>query len=283
MTTEIGSSTTFRLMSTIGEYEGTVKSVKPIEKGHIRGTLKEVEVPGYGTITVVDDYGTANDTGIESRSERTNIPSEFARVGWLDFKWSLYGQEAEQSQEITYARSFIANNKLFRERNKGLYICGETSGSGKTMLGCMLANEILRKHIFTVKYIKQNEYVSMVGSKKPADQKEARAARSCTVLLLDDFGKCTTSFQREAITRLIEQRTRDGHITVYMSAIPLERVRIDENNRIIDTIRANNVILKLPNVSIREKLAAQEQSDFEQMVLNFQYEQGNQLAAVENK
>lgn len=46
----------------------------------------------------------------------------------------------------------INNNTTFRKQGRGLYIYSNTKGSGKTLLACCLANEVLKKQDVSVKF-----------------------------------------------------------------------------------------------------------------------------------
>lgn len=267
MQMKTGECMQFETISSDKVYEGVVVESTPIKTADFEGIEIDFQIEDYGAAKVLFPGETVTKESINYRAARSGIPSQFAGVRWPDFKWSYYGESMKGSRELAIARSFIANNQLFRERNKGLYIFGKIPGSGKTMLGCMLANEIIHKHIFSVKYTEQSKYLELMKSDEQAAKAEAKAIRDSIVLFLDDFGECNTSWQKECIFRLIENRQREGHITVYMSLFPPDRVKLDNNGKANDLINASALGLRLPDIPIRAQLAAKQSEDFERELL----------------
>ena len=263
-----GDHISFELISSDDVYTGKVIKDEPLNTKSMNGSFVTIEVEGYGIVQVYQQGNMITSNSILDRMKRSVIPAQFSSVRWPDFKWSYYGPQMKESREISIARKFISNNQYFRENNRGLYIYGKIPGCGKTMLGCMLANEIIYNHSFSVKYIKQSDYLDLGKSDETAAKETFRSIRDCILLFLDDFGPCSTSWQRETIFGLIEHRQRQGHITVYMSQIPPDKIRLDDSHKANDLINASTFGLMLPDIPIRANIAAEENKRLEQELMN---------------
>lgn len=260
---ETGKNIILELISSDEPYTGTVTSSRPIETGGFVGIETEIDIPGYGKTTVLINGGNVTDQQAEFTRLRSGIPQRFIKSRWSDFKWSYYGGREALARPFKIAQSFIARNDYFRENNKGLYILGKASGSGKTMLACVLANEIMAKYSCSVKFIDQERYLSLLRSDEKSARDEIKAIWNCSILFLDGFGNCSTQFQREQLLKLIEIRQKIGCSTCYVSCLSPNKVFLDESCKANDLINSNSIGVRLPEVQIRAMIAAQDNKEFE--------------------
>lgn len=262
----------FDLISSAETYEGTVTSSRPIETGGFVGVEREIEIPGYGPTTVLFRGADITEEQAENMRSRSGIPQRFIKARWNDFRWSYYGGREVSARPFRIAQAYIARNEYFREENKGLYILGKASGSGKTMLACVLANEIMAKYSCSVKYTDQEHYFSLLRSDEKAARDEIKAIQNCSVLFFDGFSNCSTSFQREQLLKLIEIRQKVGYSTCYISCLSPDRVQLDESYKANDLINSNSLGVRIPDVQVRAVIAAEDNKRFESTLFSDPYQ-----------
>lgn len=195
----------------------------------------------------------------EERTERAMIPPEYSRKYMKDFDWSLYGENIEPQKKTV--SKFIFNYTEFKNISMGLYIFSEAKGSGKTMLSCIILNEISSKYDVNTKFVTATDYLNMTKKSYSGSDEEVNMIRKAALLVMDDIG---TQLSREWIDstfyELVNFRYNNKLPTIYTSNIPVDRLKMDD--RIIDRIDRNTILLKIPEKSIRKINGTKEKQDF---------------------
>ena len=144
--------------------DGIVQSVKRIGEGEQQGVLESYALDNYGS---TQDFFYPDFDNISQRAEKRRtlsmIPPEYVYKKASHFDWSLYAEEMAPQKKI--ANAFIVKFSDFRKQGRGLYIFSGTKGSGKTMLACCLANEIMERVDTSVKFITVPEYLELIKEK----------------------------------------------------------------------------------------------------------------------
>lgn len=190
------------------------------------------------------------------------MPFEYIDKKAKDFDWSHYqGHDIGKLKDTV--NTFIAHFSEFRKTGKGLYIYSRTKGSGKTLLSCILVNELLDRVSVNIKFVTVLDFIEMTkkGFKSDKAAEDMENMRNSTVLILDDIGvQMSKEWVDTVLYRLINHRASNKLITIFTSNIPVEELKIDE--RIIQRIEKMTIPLPLPEVSIRKKLVALENDKF---------------------
>lgn len=206
--------------------------------------------------------GTAVNT--EFRRIRAMMPFEFIDAKAVNFDWTLYGEDVTVQKKIINA--FIKKFEQFEQEGKGLYLYSKTKGSGKTMLACCIANEILERKPISTKFITVLDFIELV--KKTYSYKEhgeeLKSLFQARLLILDDMGvemrKGENEHTNQVLYRLINERVSKKLVTVITSNEKIQNLRTDE--RIIDRIYKMAIQVEIPEVAIRTKLAESENFEF---------------------
>lgn len=135
-----------------------VTNVKTVKTKEQNGVLVEYLVENYGQSAdfFVPD-GAILDGQIDSRRVRSGMPVEYMSKDGKDFDWGQYSEDVEIQKRI--ANAFVYSFATFRKQGRGLYIYSSTKGSGKTLLACCLANEVLKKQDVSIKFAKESIFL----------------------------------------------------------------------------------------------------------------------------
>lgn len=187
---------------------------------------------------------TVDYSGIE---KATNMPSAYAGKSLEDFNWSFYpGNGADIRVEVT---QFLSHFKKYQAEGMGLYLRSNTKGSGKTLLACCIANEVMKRYGMRTKFINTASYVQAVKDGAAQEFKDA------TILILDDFGVQDESkaWIADVIYELIDHR--DGHhlLTIFTSNLPKSSCCNEE--RTASRVYEMALEIKMPEISVRKVLA----------------------------
>lgn len=219
---------------------------------------------------MIEDYGETNsfylaDSGIlpareNDRRGRSLMPKEYVYKAARDFKWDSYNADVTMQNKI--ANAFVKQFERFRKQGMGLYIYSKTKGSGKTMLACCIANEILKTNDIPVKFTSMIEYIELVKDHSEAGKEKLNRLLDAVLLIIDDIG--ATVEDREwisnAIFRLVNRRYENNLPTIYTSNLAIEDLKCDE--RISDRIYETSTKVIMPEVSIRKKKADKRMAEF---------------------
>ena len=224
---------------------------------------------------VIEDYGETNpfflpderilQDQIAGRQSRSWMPKEFAYKTARDFDWTQYGGDIEYQKKV--ANAFVINFNKFRSQGRGLYIHSTTKGSGKTMLACCIANEVLKSNDIPVKFISMPEYIELVRDKSEGAKTKISAILDSVLLILDDVGTVAEDkdWILNAIFRLVNRRHNDLLPTIYTSNVSIENLKCGE--RAVSRIYEDSIPLKMPEISIRRKKADESRQEFLNQVL----------------
>ena len=201
-----------------------VTNVKTVKTKEQNGVLVEYLVENYGQSAdfFVPD-GAILDGQIDSRRVRSGMPVEYMSKDGKDFDWGQYSEDVEIQKRI--ANAFVYSFATFRKQGRGLYIYSSTKGSGKTLLACCLANEVLKKQDVSIKFATVADYIELVrSSKNEAVKEQMNAIMNTGLLIVDDIGatKEDKDWISDAIYRLVNRRYENMLPTIYTSNVMIE-------------------------------------------------------------
>lgn len=224
---------------------------------------------GYLVYITDPDYPYPLEYYIPERHDITGIvnlsgmPQEYMSKMGNDFDFDLYGKDMTTVKKVI--NGAIMNFAEFEKQGRGLYIYSKTKGSGKTMLSCVIANEILKRNQVTCKFVSVPDYLDMYRNKDPMIDRIKDAA----VLIIDDFGIQDESkdWINEIMYGLVDRRYKSMCMTIYTSNHDFTEKAISKEDRIASRIYGSCIPVQLPEVSIRTKMADKYRSSFMEGVL----------------
>ena len=145
--------------------------------------------------------------------------------------------------------------------NKGLYLWSKVPGSGKLSV-VVSGTSVAIKYDLQMRCVTAADYLAAVGASYKFDVIDSSAVyRSCSLLVLDDIGSQKQGdWQNQELYRLINTRLLDGLTTIYTSNYPIDQLNVDE--RIKSRILRQSIVLQMPEKSIRNQQAQEQQSKF---------------------
>lgn len=185
--------------------------------------------------------------------KHTGMPVAYTDKTIKDFNWSLYPVDTRKEQQQVDA--FLFGLDVYMNAAKGLYLFSKTRGSGKTMLSCLIGNEIAKRGI-QVKFIPMTEYVQRRFNKEDLSQ-----YKKCSVLIIDDLGAQSDAQDniREMVYDLINARYNSRKMTIFTSNETMDNASRDD--RIVSRLYEMAVPVKIPDISIRSQKSIAENAE----------------------
>ena len=222
----------------------------------------DAEVPYTSTYLVPKDRYNPH---AEDRRSNSLMPVEYRSKFGKDFDWGKYGDPCITQKGAV--NNFINHYKEYAKQGRGLYIYSKTKGSGKTLLSCCIANELLRMHDMSVRFISIVDYIELVKSKAPESKEVLDKILNCSLLIADDIGvnNDKQDWINNAIFRLVDRRYTNHLPTIFTSNIEIDKLKTDE--RAVERIYEVSTPVKMPEVNVRRKIADKNNREFVESLL----------------
>lgn len=241
------------------------------EKNQTPRSLECPKCKGEGTVLWRDEDGHwfAEDCpcGIkkkrmeQERLKFAEIPKMYRDFVMKDLKSSVY-LKTESKKVFSQAGQIVSDwlKKLPKELEKGegLYLFSNAKGSGKTMVACCLANEIIKRYEKPVKFTTSlrilDEIKNTWGDKGNTEGKLIEDLSRTEILIIDDFGADSgKEWINERFYSIINGRYVDRKITIFTSNCQISELKYDE--RITNRILERSLEIPFPEESVRAHMA----------------------------
>lgn len=212
---------------------------------------------------------TCNSRALQNE-DRTEFPSNLRDANMAKFDWSAYSVDTSDLKRV--CRSFYDDFLKWKSAGKGLYVWSKTSGSGKTFISACMAKGLMFRTGCLVKYVTPVDYINKVAlgyknNKNGNFNDPSKVYRECSLLVLDDIGtQKKDEWYEQELFRLIDERSSNNLSTIFTSNYRIEELNVDE--RVKSRIMKASITIHMPEESIRNKKAVEEQSDFITKMLN---------------
>lgn len=215
---------------------------------------------GYDTQATFIADGSMLDSRMNERRSRSGMPLEYVYCTGKSINWEYYPEDTTVQRNIINA--FVINFEMAKREGRGLYFCSNTKGSGKTMIACAVANEILKNHDISVKFISVTDYIELVKMRDDASRERIDSILEAGLLILDDVGAQVENKEwiTTALFRLIDRRYTNHYPTIFTSNVRMEDLKTD--SRISDRIYAVSVPVMMPEVNVRKQIADKNTKEF---------------------
>ncbi|RJV44258.1 ATP-binding protein [Coprococcus sp. AF19-8AC] len=206
-----------------------------------------------------------NETWADERRRRAAIPAIYEGMGAQDFDFDIYGKDMAMAKVKAIVNGFILKFSLWQREGKNLYIYSKTKGTGKTMLSCILLNEVTMRHMTPARFITVYDYLNTVTESwkdKTGDTSaRLRDIETTQLLILDDIGaQDPNKLVNDSLFKLIDRRYSNMLVTIFTSNKKINDLGLDD--RIISRIEEKSILVSLPEVSIRQRKAQSKQEEF---------------------
>nr|DAM54082.1 MAG TPA: Replicative helicase [Caudoviricetes sp.] len=206
-----------------------------------------------------------NETWADERRRRAAIPAIYEGMGAQDFDFDIYGKNMAMAKVKAIVNGFILKFSLWQREGKNLYIYSKTKGTGKTMLSCILLNEVTMRHMTPARFITVYDYLNTVTESwkdKTGDTSaRLRDIETTQLLILDDIGaQDPNKLVNDSLFKLIDRRYSNMLVTIFTSNKKINDLGLDD--RIISRIEEKSILVSLPEVSIRQRKAESKQEEF---------------------
>ena len=197
----------------------------------------------------------------ERLRRKAGLPAGCGKARFSDFDWGVYrtpeGRPVPAERQRRFAASFLEDFDRWREAGIGLYVWSRTRGSGKTLLVCALANELMARRGVSVRFCRAQRLLAF-DQQRMRGEDEIAPLLGCDLLILDDLGQLHggQDWLSDVLYRIFDARMEAKLVTLVTSNLPLAELGVDD--RVAD--RMNRVLqsLPLPECCVRAKEAEEE-------------------------
>lgn len=203
--------------------------------------------------------------GIQTESvDMTGVPDLYRDADLTKFKFDIYSVDLTKFRKIV--ESLVFSFDKWKANGKGLYLWSKTPGSGKSFLASCIGKSVMVKYGIRFRFITIIDYIDKVSEsysikKNGGFEDPSRTFRECDLLVLDDVGtQVSKEWQEQEVFKLVNERQANGLVTIFTSNYPPEGLNIDERTK--SRIMKSSIVLQMPEESIRQTIANDEQAEF---------------------
>lgn len=247
----------------LGGVEFNVKIREGCRSWHVRN-----EHGGYNEYVVQkNDY--------DKTSTSTGIPTAYRYVQSKDFKYSLYSNVDLAKDARNRMIKFVENYRKFEDRGVGLYIHSPSTGSGKTLLACIIANGLIRRYNEQPRFIKASvffeEYkreMKNLNNDSYRNEDKMKQITQAKILIIDDLGaKKATDYISSLMYEIISKRTDLRKVTIITSRKALSELKaINYDASTISKIGSSTRPIDLPNEDVGVMTASEDNEDLDEIL-----------------
>ena len=216
--------------------------------------------------------------------EFAQVPEEFKKATIQSFKIDLYDNNESQQKALAAKRiaiNYVKNFKQMMDEGKGLYLCSNIKGSGKTRLAASIMNAIVRNYDKDCKGKQLTAYYTstsrlLTSIKQTFDPNSSikskdivEAVEKATVLVLDDIGvEKVSDWVEETFSRILDYRLQNKLVTIFTSNITIESLdNRYTQGRVSSRIDKMTFPVQMPDESVRKHLAKKENEILQELLL----------------
>lgn len=193
------------------------------------------------------------------RRSLARIPKEYENMMAMHFNFNLYGCDTDDMKQTV--NDFLLHFRKYEAEGYGLYIQSKTKGTGKTMLSCIILNELSTRYMAVTKFITIYDYLELTKKSYNDKGTDINAINNTQVLVIDDIGAhMNKEWIDTVLFNLIDRRTSNRLVTIYTSNLAMDKLCIGD--RAISRIKEKSFVINVPEVSIRDMQTNKKHEEF---------------------
>lgn len=252
MQTEIGMRDQITLQD---ETKLEVLVEKAVDLGS--GWLVTYSVPEWqsedGKKYFLQDYYFPREEDYSGIMKTTGMPVEYTKATMNDFDWRYYKGAGKAQMDLV--NRYLFNIDINIREGVGLYLWSEKPGSGKTMLACVIGNELIKRGL-QLKFVTANDYL------QAHREQDAQKYKDCSVLILDDIGAedDKQEWVQSILFGLINYRYAKHKLTFFTSNMDMGKC--SKNQRLTSRVKEMALPIRMPEYSVRDELVEKWRSEY---------------------
>lgn len=203
--------------------------------------------------------------------EYSHIPIIYKGKALKEFRTDVYNtcNLDAANTVLRFATNYVKKfDSVFHKEGMGLYFYSEMTSCGKTLIACIIGNELIARGI-NVRFIKAINFYeklkSEINDKSDSYSKSdtMNDMKKADVLIFDDLGaENVKSYERAKFYHLIDHRLNDRNkkVTIFTSSKPFSRLPYD--NSILELIKQRTTPVTLPRENVGDKIIAKKNKKY---------------------
>ena len=181
-------------------------------------------------------------------------------------EWN-FENDTVHSDSVKFFNNYVSNWNKMQENNAGLLIVGNV-GIGKTYMAACIANALLEQEVT----VKMTNFGTILDDLYKEDDKTEYIRELCRndLLIIDDLNtERDTTFAKESIFKVIDERYRQGKPIIITTNLPVDDIKTETRidlKRIYDRVLEMCIPIRMDGESIRLQRRKSKQKAVKQLI-----------------
>lgn len=180
----------------------------------------------------------------------------------------------QDNPALLVAKNYVRHFDQMRGHNVGLLFYGDV-GCGKTFLACAIANALIEHDLIYARYKNLGQLISDLGQHAFDEERKKilQQMRDIPLLILDDVGiERDTSYTKEQVYTLINERYLGGHPTIFTTNLSLKTMENAaesmDDRRIYSRILEMGIPVQVTGEDVRSLIRKQKLKQYGSLLKN---------------
>lgn len=218
------------------------------------------EKDGYFFAEETDEYEQEmKHNRLESVKELSELPFSYQKVHLKDVNPDFYHDKTGITKIFMQIQDYISGFDKKKSEGANLYIWSHICGSGKTMVSCAIANELIDKG-YSILFMTPSKLLTSIQSTYHSntgktEEEIMKGLQRCDLLILDDLGTENQSQWGDSkIYEVVNDRYLNHAPILFTSNLNIADISNRYNKRAVDRIKQNCIEIHWPEEGTRSAI-----------------------------
>jgi len=183
-------------------------------------------------------------------------------IGFSHFDFGVYKDESIRRTYVRImqlARGYVRNWEDMKKNGEGFYLWSKNAGSGKTLMACMIANELFKRYKVPSQVLTMSTIFKMIqdtfDNEDISELKLFNIIEHIPLLIIDEIGSenRTSDWKHDKVSEIIDMRYNARKPVIFTSNLHFEDFKY--HDRVKSRIDEMSIMFEFPKFDYRRVIS----------------------------